>query len=212
MLPQKHSETHYLWILMPLFGILTYVLLFYLATLLYPGGSNADPYAQGFNWIHNYWCDLLGPGAKNGQLNPARPLALVAMLLLCASLAMFWYLLPGLFPTRKTWPRLIRIAGITSMLLAFFVFTSYHDLVVYAAGILGLVAIVATAIGLYRAHVRSLLWLGLFCLVLVLVNNYIYRSGQYITALPVIQKFSFFIFFLWVILLDIALFRKKSGI
>lgn len=209
MLRQKHSEARQWWVLLPLLGILAYGVLYYLATLLYPGGSNANPYSEGFNWADNYWCDLLGRGAKNGQLNPARPLALTAMLLLCVSLALFWYLLPGLFPLQKKSSRLIRIAGVTSMFLAFFVFTGYHDFIIYAAGLLGLLAIAAAVIGLYRAHVRSLLWLGVFCLALVLVNNYIYRSGQFIEALPVVQKVSFFIFFLWVILLDIALFIKK---
>lgn len=209
MLPQKQSEASRVWVLLPVFGILAFALLYYFASLLYPGGSNADPYSEGFDWADNYWCDLLGQGAKNGRLNPARPLALIAMLVLCTSLAVFWYLLPELFSWHKNSSHFIRFAGVTSMLLAFFVFTGYHDLVIYVAGIMGLLAIIAAEIGLYKAHVNGLLWLGLFCLALIFINNYIYQSGNFIERLPVIQKFSFFIFFLWVILLNIALFRKK---
>ncbi|MFN7116301.1 MAG: hypothetical protein ACK4TA_05840, partial [Saprospiraceae bacterium] len=59
-----------LWLrLTPLVGIVLFLVLYIVAAFYYPGGSNADHSAKGFSIVHNYWCDLLAIGAKNGQIN-----------------------------------------------------------------------------------------------------------------------------------------------
>jgi hypothetical protein len=60
------------------------------ASMLYPGGSQADLQSVGYDWIHNYWCNLMNDQAMNGQSNPAKPFAVVAMVILCLSLLVFF--------------------------------------------------------------------------------------------------------------------------
>eukprot|EP01041_Mallomonas_annulata_P035984 gene35984-59008_t len=54
----------------------------------------ANQNAKGFSWVHNFWCNLLNETAINGEKNSARPIALVAMLVLSASLSLFWIIFP----------------------------------------------------------------------------------------------------------------------
>jgi len=77
-------------ILTPLFGTLLFTCLYFIATLFYPGGSQADKNSKGFSWTNNYWCNLLNENAMNGQHNAARPIAITAMLVLCTTLMIFW--------------------------------------------------------------------------------------------------------------------------
>ncbi|WP_420149245.1 hypothetical protein [Spirosoma sp.] len=178
-------------ILTPFIGLATFIGLYLLATLLYPGGSQANQHSLGFSWLHNYWCNLLNPLAIDGQPNAARPLAVLAMLVLCVSLASFWYLLPTLFAFSRPINTLIQGAGILSMLLTSLIFTPYHDLVINVAGLFSLIALSYTFRGLYQHHYRRLFWFGLGCLGLIGCNNYIYYSQHYLYYLPLLQKITF---------------------
>lgn len=79
------------------------------------------------------------------------------MLVLCLSLAIFWYLFPIIIPLTKKLQLLMQIAGGLSMITGFFLFTNQHDLLINAAGFSGLIAMTITFIGLHRIK-----WLLLF--------------------------------------------------
>jgi hypothetical protein len=83
---QRTINTQRIWILAPLFGSIVFVLLYFAATLLYPGGSQVDIDSKGFSWLHNYWCNLLSVTAINKQHNAARPLAITGMVVLTLTL------------------------------------------------------------------------------------------------------------------------------
>lgn len=51
------------WLLFPPTGILIFFMLYVVAALLYPGGSQADKASTGFSWMNNYWCNLLNEKA-----------------------------------------------------------------------------------------------------------------------------------------------------
>ncbi|MBO0948932.1 hypothetical protein [Fibrella forsythiae] len=179
-------------ILIPLVGIALFLLLFFWATYLYPGGWQADKQAVGFSWMHNYWCNLLNERAMNGEQNPARPVALAAMLILCGSLSVFWYYLPLLFlHTNQRADLLLQITGICSMFSAAFIVTAYHDIVIMIASLFGFFALAGTFVGLYRCRLVNLFWFGCSCLLLMAVNNYIYYTKDLLYYLPVIQKVTF---------------------
>lgn len=57
------------WLLIPIAGILLFMVLYVIATFYYPGGSTLKPTHQGFDWINNYWCDLIARTAKNAGRN-----------------------------------------------------------------------------------------------------------------------------------------------
>ena len=183
--------------LVVLTGSVLFGLLYVVAARLYPGGSTADPNEAGFNVFTNYWCDLLGNHAKNGQLNPGQPFAMTAMVVLCLTLAYFFYATPGLLGYAKATQRLLQAAGVLSMVVAPFIFTVYHDTVINVAGTFGVLTMLGTFTGLYRYGYVALLRLGLVCLVLCGLNNYIYHTHHFIEYLPIVQKFSFFLFLLW---------------
>ncbi|MDB5240802.1 MAG: hypothetical protein JWP57_1427 [Spirosoma sp.] len=197
-------------VLTPFVGLGAFIGLYLLATLLYPGGSQANAQAIGFSWLHNYWCNLLNPQAINGQPNSARPVALLAMLVLGISLAIFWSVLPCLFAFTSVVRKLLQGTGILSMLLGSLIVTPYHDVVIYGAGMLGLFPLLYTLKGLYQHHYKKLCWLGCSCLVLIGWNNYIYSTHIFLFYLPLLQKITFACFLSWVGLLNWEVYKKRK--
>lgn len=197
--------------LVTVLGSSLFFLLYIAATWYYPGGSNANRTAPGFNIQTNYWCDLLGSHAKNGQINPAQPIAFTAMLELCLTLAYFWYATPFLFRFPKSTQRFLQAAGILSMVIAPFIFTAHHDIIINTAGVLGIMAMFGTFAGLYRSQCFALFRFGIGCLLLCGLNNYIYYTRQFIEHLPIIQKITFFLFLLWFCFVSLTLRRNTTA-
>ena len=194
--------------LTPIFGILLFVVLYVIATLFYPGGSQVDKNSIGFSWTNNYWCNLLNENAINGQHNPAKPIAVTGMFVLCLSLSSFWFLFLKRISIGKFAKLAIQISGTLSMIIACLLFTNIdHDLVTNLASIFGLIATVGTFIGLYKTKWHGLFAFGLSIIFLVGLNNYIYYTKGLIIYLPVIQKISFATFLLWICCVDINLYR-----
>ncbi len=204
----RHIAT---WIILsPIIGIGLFLIFYIVAAFYYPGGSDVNKTAQGFSIIHNYWCDLLAKGAKNGQLNPAQPIAIAAMIVLCTSLSVFWYLLPKLLKTGSHHYNMVQFSGIMSMLLSIFIFSNYHDFIIIAAVFLGVIALTGTYIALYRSKAFRLFLFGIFCLLLILLNAYIYYTRHLILALPLLQKITFLSYLLWVAFINLKLYFKEK--
>jgi len=193
-------------ILLPVWGIIIFTFLYFIASLLYQGGSQVDENAIGFSWINNYWCDLLSQKTYNGQLNPGRPFAMIGMLLVCLALAHFWYIFPNYVNFSRTGKLLVQISGMMSMLIALFISTQYHDIVIYAASFLGLVALIGTFVGLIKLKWYFLFWFGVFNLIILLVDHYIYYTREFIAYLPIIQKINFAALLIWFCLISINLY------
>ncbi|MGI4886823.1 MAG: hypothetical protein ACRYFR_17845 [Janthinobacterium lividum] len=210
MVDQENRPPNPLWQLAPMGGIAVFLALYAAAAALYPGGSPADKAAKGFSWQHNYWCNLLNVNAINGQPNAARPVALLAMGVLCLSLIIFWHYLPRLFDFSSFGSKIMRSAGMLSMVSAGFIFTAQHDLVLNIAGAFGLVALTGTFVGLYKTKQINLLRLGGLCVLLLAANNYVYYTNAFLYFLPVIQKTTLLIFLAWISLLDLGLYRKAQ--
>ncbi len=194
-------------VLLPMIGILLFVLLYIVATLYYPGGSNLDSNGKGFDWFRNYWCDLTMRIAKNGAINIARPIAITAMFILCSSLAVFWFYLPEIFMDYK-YHRIVSYVGIGSMMVTFFVFTNIHDTVITIAGALGMVALGITFKGLYQNKLYRAFNFGLACMVFMLFNYYIYETDKLIEFQPIIQKMNFILFLSWIGWMNVQLYLK----
>ena len=189
-------------LLFPLFGSILFIMLYFIATQFYPGGSQVDKFSKGFSWMNNYWCNLLNENAINGQHNAARPIALTASIVLALTLSLFWYYFPIYTHFKKTGRLIIQYSGILSMVLAFFLFTSFHDGIVNVSGFFGLIALCGTFIGLYKMKALPLLYFGFFNLFLIVLNNYVYHIDGLIIYLPLIQKISFLSFLLWISLIS----------
>lgn len=195
-------------VLTPIFGSVLFIVLYFVATLFYPGGSQVDPDSIGFSWTDNYWCNLLNDYAINGQPNPAKPIAIAGMCVLCLTLSFFWLLFPNHVNIRKPIGLLIQISGILAMTIALFLFTTIdHDLVTILASVFGLIATTGTFIGLFKAKWNGLFAFGLLNILLVGLNNYVYYNKGLIVYLPMIQKISFVTFIVWVCSIDIKIYR-----
>lgn len=199
----KQKITNRTFAVLTIGGIILYIILYIIATLAYPGGSDIKRNSVGFDWQHNYWCELLAPIAQNGKHNTARPIAICAMYVLAISLIVFWFFIPRLFGKINFSGLMIRYCGIASMLVLPFLLTGDHDLVMNIGGLLGCTALTVLLIKLFVNHLHALGFLGVFCLILCGINNYVYYTEHYIYFLPIIQKFSFVVFLLWFILLSI---------
>jgi len=199
-------------ILVPLMGMGLFVLFYVMASLQYPGGSRANPNASGFSFWNNYLCDLLDIHTVSGVLNPGRHYSRIALFVLCSSLMLLWIFLPKLFKAKKGYPVLVRASGVTSLIVTLFMTSVNHDIVVRIAGVFGVIAIASLMDGLLKSRYYKLFGLGIFCLLVFMANYYIYETGIYIDALPVIQKFAFLLFISWFVLLDIAIYKQSKSI
>jgi hypothetical protein len=198
-----------IWLLSPLFGTLIYLLLYIIATFFYPGGSQADKNSIGFSWTQNYWCNLLNENAGNGQHNAARPIAIVAMLFLCITLMIFWYIFPKQTAFKKSRKLIVQISGFASMISIMFISTALHDIVINIATVFGLIAVIGTFIGLLELKWSKLFWVGIFILPLVALNNFLYYKIELLIYLPVIQKITFLYFLFWICLIDVSLYKNS---
>jgi hypothetical protein len=198
------------WFWIPLFGIPLFLLLYIWASIYYPGGSQADPNAKGFSWVHNYWCNLLNDRAINGQQNPARPIAAAGMAILCLALSVFWLRFPATSLGKQPLVRWLQVAGVAAMVTALLLNTSLdHDMITNLASLLGLIAVAGTLAGLYKLKWWGLFWLGIVNLVLVLLNNLFYYDTALIAYLPLVQKISFLSFLAWFYFITLQSIRSK---
>ena len=196
--------------LLPALGILLFVGLYFLASNLYPGGSQFDPGSTGFSWTHNYWCNLLYEEAINGAHNPARPFAIAGMGVLCGSMALFFYWFPNYYSVNIIWDRLIKISGILSMLLAVSISTEHHDIMTTLSSIAGLFTLVGILVSLNKHKLEGFMYSAIICILFLALNNYIYYSGHYWQFLPVLQKITFAIVLIWIIMLNFTFLKQNN--
>jgi hypothetical protein len=184
------------------------------ATFYYPGGSQANKNSIGFSWIHNYWCNLLDTMAINGQPNSAQPIAITAMMILCLSLSVFWFLFPAFTSLPTVVKLIIRICGVLAMVTGLLLFAKQnHDLITNLASLFGLIATIGTFAGLYKNGWTPLFYFGLLVFLLVVLNNFLYYNKGLIVYLPIVQKITFACFLTWVCCISIKIFTglKKHG-
>lgn len=205
-----YGKHHRYLALIPILGIVIFIVSYGLATIAYPGGSWRVPDQKGFSIWHNYLCDMLDKHAINGELNTARPYAIFALSALFIGLFWLWYHLPGLFDKKKPIQNIMKVSGLLSLTTVFFLAFGNHDIIVRIAGIFGVIAFITCCIELYKTKHSFIFKLGILCIIIFLTNYLIYESGYCIRLLPAIQKITFLLFILWFALLDLVLYQRKT--
>lgn len=195
---------------LPSLGSIFFVFLFVFSASQYPGGSQADLHSVGFDWVHNYWCNLLSEKAMNGEINPSRPIAVTAMAIICFGIAGFFVQFAHALATSLLWKRVIISCGIMSMMTAVLMSTKYHDQMTIASSFFGLFAILGVVKTIYNSELKAYKALGVFCLILLFINNAIYYSEYYLKWLPLIQKFTMVMVISWIIGLNITLSKQPT--
>ena len=165
---------------MPLIGIICFVLLYLYSSTLYPGGNQADLHSTGFDWTHNYWCNLMNESGMNGVKNNARPFAIAALIILCVGIVAFIINFASAFCSSAVRRNILTGAGIVSMILAGLIFTKHHDLMIILSSFFGLIVVFLIALELSKTNLVLYKLTGIFCLILLGTNNFIYYSKHYI--------------------------------
>ncbi len=191
----------------PVVGISLFTGLYIYSSTLYPGGSQADLTSVGFNWIHNYWCDLTNEYSMNEKLNPASPIAITAMIILCLSLMMFFIQFGRNFSTSRFWKVVIQVFGTISMTFAILVFTRLHATMIALSSLFGLFVLIGILIEVAKSRYTFLKLGGLLCIFLLALNNYIYYSRYFVDILPLLQKITFAIVLIWIMGLNYNMIR-----
>lgn len=197
-------------LLLPLYGSSVFMMLYFIAARYYPGGSQADAAATGFSWLHNYWCNLLNESAMNGQPNAARPIAMAAMGVLCATLLSFWILFPQQATLPKRMRHLMQVSAILCVTTGLFISTGFHDLLLDVASFFGLIATAGIFAGLHKLKWQLLFRWGVFNIGLVILNNILYY-GNGLLYLPVVQKITFLSFLLWIGFISVKMYQAQRG-
>ena len=133
------------------------------------------------------------------------------MLVLCVSLAIFWFTLPRLFSQPRQLRALMQYPGVTAMLVAPFVASAYHDAAINLTGVLALPPLLLTWLGLYQGQHFRLLAMGGICLLLVVLNNAMYHLPWHLDWLPVVQKITFLAVLSWIGAISWRVYRVKIG-
>jgi len=207
----KQRAIKHFWILAPIIGTILFLLLYFVSALYYPGGSQVDKNSVGFSWANNYWCNLLNDKAINGESNPAQPIAVTAMFILCATLTLFWVQFPKYTSINKANKLTIQISGSLAMFIGIFLFTKYdHDLITNIASVFGLIATIGTFIVLFKNRWTMLFYFGILNILLVVINNILYYNKDLIFYLPIVQKITFMTFLIWICLICYKIYRLQK--
>ncbi|MEN9399146.1 MAG: hypothetical protein RL632_247 [Bacteroidota bacterium] len=202
----EHRSRIVLWPLFTIGGILLFTVFYLLAAHYYPGGSNVNVHEPGFSWRNNYWCELLGENAKNGAANSGRSFGLVGMVILSVSISIFWWNVPTIvYEKNKSIRGFMRYCGILSMIFSSLIFTNWHDGIIYVAVISGTIAFTLLFYELFRNKRDFLSYFGVVCLGFIFANGIIYISNFGIVFLPLLQKITFGLTLLWIILVILQL-------
>ncbi|MCK5943260.1 MAG: hypothetical protein KAI24_14870 [Planctomycetes bacterium] len=172
---------------LPTLGIAAATSLGILAASRYPGGTHADPATAGYRWAENFVCTLFAPEAFNGEPNAARAPAIAALLLLCASLALLFFMISRSTSSRRH-RSTIEISGIGTAVYTALVATPMHDLMVTIGLGFGLVAFLSVAHLMLRERRAGLVLWGGAVVTLKLASAVSYYGDVMFEWLPLLQK------------------------
>lgn len=214
---------------LPVVILVSSVIIFWYAGTLYPGGTRLDPTTTGYSWAENTITALIRPYALNGEVNPARWIAVFAIFLFTGAGALLFHsiasfmsginqqllrstigassgafsgALPGAGTTNIPGKRsvsAVRIGGIGAMVSAFLVVTPLHDVKVTLALIFFTVALVALFRWLRAVGMTVLLLAGLAAFSLPLFNAVLFYGQIGHEWLPLVQKSGKFACIFWLI-------------
>lgn len=194
---------------LPTIGCLLFLIFITIASINYPGGSQVNESAIGYNWVNNYLCDVIASESYNGTAHPFYKFGLAAMFCLCGGLSIFFYFFPQWLCLQGIWNPIIRWMGFFSMICAMMIFTDLHNIMIAIASILALPALFGIFLILYQKRIIFLLISGVFILLLLLLNNLIYYTDYFVSILPRLQKISCLIVIIWTIYMNWFFITKK---
>ncbi len=200
-----------LWDYLPTIGIITFVVLFVAASTLYPGGTLFDLEYQGYDWFHNYWCDLMAATSLSGAVNDSRTIAIVAWVILCICIlqllirSFHQMISPGRI--RK----LLYASSVLAMTIGLFAFTQYHDVLVAVCFPFGATAAFGLSYGLINSDLRLYKIAIWVCIVMLSASFFMYFTNIGLYWLGLTQKLTLALVFIWLIGFNIELNKMEAS-
>lgn len=195
---------------LPTITIVIAFCLFIIAMSYYPGGTTTSANTVGYSWSQNFLCSLFAPYALNGEINPARYTAILAMFLLCAALGTMFKLI-SVRVKLTIHKNAIEIGGIGAMVYGFFAVTPIHDLVISIGLVFSLAALSAITHILYTERRWLLFGWGVIGLALSLISSVIYYGNLFYNLLPIVQKVTWFTHVGWLIVIYYKYIPQEEG-
>ena len=180
-------------------GIGIFVILYISAANLYPGGSVVDPNTEGYDWFHNYWCDLMYKNSLNGESNLARPTAISGWGILCISILYILVQMIRRLYDSGSLKKLLLVFSVLAMTFGLLAATDNHDLFVLLSFPFGAVTVLALAIKAQQMNsifIKVVAWL----VVLSLTASFImYFTSIGLYWIGFIQKIALGLSFIWIV-------------
>ena len=178
-------------------GLVLFIALYIYASTRYDGGSKLDPHRKSWDWINNYWCDLIWPTTLLDEPNRASKWGITANFVLCFSFILFFWAFALAYAPATSWSITIAASGTVAMLCAMLIFSKLHDAIMGGIILSAIPAMVGIIYGLVYAQQSAALYWGGISLALVLVNVYIFYTNQGERFLPFVQKVAFVVVISW---------------
>jgi hypothetical protein len=189
-----------------LLGIIISMSLLLIAILYYPGGSQFDKNAIGYDWKNNYISNLFGKKAVNGADNASRFWAIGGMIFFSASFAMFFIEFSKKIPAKGA-AKIIKYVGAIGMLFTALIATPLHDTMITISSTMFLIGIFYITIFVFKTRLHLFKFLCIICLLVFYSTLYLYGFG-YVKFLPVMQKITFA--FTIILVLGLEYFTQKE--
>jgi hypothetical protein len=193
-----------------------FAVLFVLAALAYPGGTDWDRSATGHHFWLNYLCDLARAVALSGVPNPVGSLlAQAGMIALALGLLPLWWLLPHLFPSRARLGAAVRLLGsiaaggtIAVVLLPSDRFGAWHSVAILFAGPPGLLGASLGVAGLAREERIPRLGAAIGAAMLLVaaidwILYFLYLSSTAPAIVAVLEKVALILLLGWMVVVSV---------
>lgn len=169
-----------------LLGLTISLMLLFIATSIYPGGTYQDKNSIGFDWTRNYISNLFEEKALNGSQNSSRIWAYLGMLVYSISCTLFFVKMSIKIP-EKNFRNIIKYTGILMMPFTFLIITPLHDLMLNISNFLFWNCIVAITVFIFMTKLHLFKIYNSICLLIFCYAVYIHTSSNW-DLLPVVQK------------------------
>jgi hypothetical protein len=189
-----------------LIGLVISLIFMIIAISIYPGGSIFEKDSIGFNLSKNFISNLFEAKALNGAENVSRIWAILAMIFLPISYAIFFNNMAIKIPERNA-GLILKYAGISNILIMFLIVTPMHDLMLYTSISLFWTCIIVITVFIFKTKLLFFKFHCVICLLVFYYSLYLWGTSDW-ELLPIIQKINFFSSTL--LILSLEYFTKKE--
>jgi hypothetical protein len=196
--------------IIPVLGFFIFIVLFVVATKIYPGGTIDNHSLRKYSWTDNYICDLSHGDALNGEKNSAQMIYITAITVLCLCITILIIQFAFQYAFSSFLKIALNISAIGFFATALTLFTKFHDNVVHLALLFSLCSNTFLLMNLYKIRWLFIFSFGIFCSFLLMMNYCIFLSKLLIDYLPVMQKVTLLMFLTWLSLIAFKRFPSNN--